>query len=479
MCTMREQLEAKGVDVGSIFLGGLPTGDKIPTVSVPKGKKQKRGKSMEDTSKIIAPSAPAEPANCFSVDHESIKTGIPIEFGNSVAIYVGDTENDGKEWYLPIDRYRSPNLNKDVGKGAKLLRADVCLTEIKGTKRFIKTIVKSSSENNSAMVLIRTGRSDILRSRFFQRVESFAGNPLRVIGGIVKSKKGAVSSFEQVWSLKEGDVVMVCFFDGSIKLLSYNKGQVSVSHVDDRHGKKLFGIVSRLEEIESLMEGEVKSRDRGYHAAIDAGLRTGFLQGTLDILEEVAQRHDLRVKVVEHLLKRGYDDEDSLRRIFKILCTNDKVYKNLKVQPKVNAEKEEIDNAVKMRDGAYHHAIDIAASIGWWDGVAELLMEARENNDLRAGVFNHFRNECSDGKLRALVGDSLHEAPGLGDIDFLKSVPRRTGNSSRPKAKKAEKSVKSQELRAKMEGISGGKPEISPNPKKAAKQARKAAQKKR
>ena len=412
MCTIAEQLKEKGVNIDSILSAGKPV-----------GKKETRGNGKH-RPKVATPTEST--SNCFSVNHEELTEGIPMYFGNSIAVYVGDEENGGREWFIPFDRDNGPDLTEDTGNGANILRADIGLVKTnKGTS--FKTLVKDNNNEKSVLVVIRTGRRNVLKSRFLQRVKMFAGNPLRVIGGTVCSRYGKVSSLEQLWLLREGDSVMICFFDGSIKLLSYNKkGQVVVNHGDKEHGEKLFRMVSRLEEIESLLEGGIKSRDRGYHTAIDTGLRTGFLQGALGILEEAAKKHDLRFKVVERLLKMYTDsDEGTLRRLFEILCTNDKVYKNLKVTTKANAEKEEIDNMVKMRDGAYHHAIDIASNIGWWEGVAELLMGARKSKDLRAGVFNHFRNECDDGKVKALVGDSLHEVPDIASVAFLAAIPSR------------------------------------------------------
>ena len=466
MCTIGEQLKAKGQLLPKGFLAGSK---KSP---IPKGKKKER-KNGKACTKVATPTE-EDTINCFSVDSEGLTRGLQIQFGEIIAVYVGDSENGGREWYVPVDWHNGPDLAEDVGEGAKLLRADVGL--VKDVKRPFKTIVKASSENNYVLVFIRTGRQNVLKSSFLQCVKSFAGNPSRVISGTVCSRYEAVASLEQLWRFKEGDVVMICFFDGSIKLLSCNKGQVTMRSANE-YGEKLFGIVSRLEEIESLTKGKVKSRDRGYHTAIDAGIRTGFLQGALKILEEAAENHDLRTKVVEHLLKRGYGDKDSLRRIFKILCVNDKVYENI-AKMSESTKKEEIDNAVKMRDGAYHHAIDVASTIGWWEGVARLFQEARKKRDLRAGVFNHFRDKCLDDNARALVGDSLREAPGLDGVDFLKGIPRRSVSLSKSKAKRAEKSVIDRELREKMKGESGSKSKIFSNSKKVAKKARKVVQKK-
>ena len=450
--TLAAMIKAKG---GDDVLKHLMGSQKSVTIKKPrKAAAEKKKMSTKQTPR----SATDRNANCFTVrPGDGIVEGIRVDNGSKLAVFVGDQERGGKVRSIQIDRNSSPKL---VEAGAhdrkKVFCADVGSIELKG-KNPLRVLTEVSSETDSALVCIHTGRENVVKSRFFQQtIKLDDTNSHCVISGDIMSRKGRVASVEELWLLKEGALIAICFYDGSVKLLSYDGSGVTMSDGKE-YSEKMFRAVCDKEEVTALTttvgknSDALRKRDCGYYRVIEAGIRTGFYAGAVDVVSAAVEKNDLRPKVKAHFLKHYRSREDVLPQLFSILCNEGRVGRRLSVKADEGADQEAINRVVRTHDGAYHKAIDIALDIGWWEGVAKLLVKARKDDDLRARVLTRFHEVCLDTEAKLRVGEHLHNAPNLENVTFLREREPSPPTSTPHTRRRGKKGLTRAERRARKE----------------------------
>ncbi len=422
--TLGDMLAMKGINPSKI----TSLANKVK-LAQKKAFEKKPKKKVSKTNKTSSPKV-----NSFTVDSSGVNKGIEVLFGSQMAIYVGSRQNGGWEKSVLLDQKNPPKF-KEAGKVEMLYRGGVTSINTEDGRLFHS--ITGKPEKDTAITLIKTGRKAVVKSCIKQDVRFFGSGSARIVSGEIKSRTGGISSIEQLWLLEKDSSVIVFFYDGRVRLISYDGENVLIRN-DKEATEKCFQVILNMEGVDlkvlsSCDYETIKKRDRVYYKVIDASRASCFEQGALKIFAEAVKKQDLRFNVLESLLKAYANNADALPQLFKILCDQSNVESRLATTAK-NDSQEAVDKAVKACDSGLHKAMDIATKLNWWGGVADLLAKANKNGELRCGVFTRFSRECPDKGARLLVGDRL--IPGsLKDVSFLKK-PETKSMSAKPKRKK-------------------------------------------